>query len=60
MLIGRHPCDGAPVHDLRFAKLRIEGLQNGTIAADLLPSPRRRRGLLSAFTLALYGDEAAR
>jgi hypothetical protein len=28
--------DGAPLRNLRFSKLRIEGLQNGTTAADLL------------------------
>ena len=28
--------DGPPVHALRFSKLRIEGLQNGTISSDLL------------------------
>jgi hypothetical protein len=28
--------EGSPVRNIRFSKLRIEGLQNGTIAADLL------------------------
>jgi len=28
--------DGPPVHALSFSKLRIEGLQNGTISSDLL------------------------
>jgi Pectate lyase superfamily protein len=28
--------DGPPVHSLSFSKLRIEGLQNGTISSDLL------------------------
>jgi len=28
--------DGPPVHAMRFSKLRIEGLQNGTVSSDLL------------------------
>ena len=28
--------EGPPVHAIKFSKLRIEGLQNGTITADLL------------------------
>jgi hypothetical protein len=28
--------NGAPVHAIKFSKLRIEGLQNGTTSADLL------------------------
>jgi Pectate lyase superfamily protein len=28
--------DGPPVHAMRFSKLRIEGIQNGTVLSDLL------------------------